>query len=168
MQQHGLRVLLFPQAEWQPRTWPPAYWVDLAWLLHDSRVSAAIMLASRDERFFNVPLYFYGCALGDVAALISRVELVVGNDSFPAHLAGTLGTRTLALMGPTRAACVFGHIPEVVPLAADEPGCAGCHFSPPYRPACDQGCQALHLLTPATVFAHAAALLSQRASSVGR
>lgn len=158
---HAPHVLLFPQAEWQPRTWPPAYWVDLAWMLNEGGVSAAVMLAARDERFFNVPLYYYGCGLRDVAALLSSVELVVGNDSGPAHLAGTLGTPTLALMGPTRAACVFGHIREVTPLAVSgEPGCAGCHFSHPYRAACDQGCQALHLLTPATVFRAACKLLA--------
>jgi ADP-heptose:LPS heptosyltransferase len=83
---------------------------------------------------------------------MSSVELVVGNDSGPAHLAGTLGTPTLALMGPTRAACVFGHIPEVTPLAVSlEPACAGCHFGRPFRAACDQGCQALYALTPAAV-----------------
>ena len=72
----------------------------------------------------------------------------------------TLGTPTLALMGPTRAACVFGHIPEVKALAvSDEPGCTGCHFGPPYRAACDQGCQALHLLTPAAVLREVRKLL---------
>ena len=48
---------------------------------------------------------------------MKRAALVVGNDSFPAHLAGTVGVPTLALMGPTLPT-VFAHTPDVECLAS--------------------------------------------------
>jgi ADP-heptose:LPS heptosyltransferase len=73
--------------------------------------------------------------------------VVVGNDSFPAHLAGTVGVPTLALMGPT-VASVFAHLPDVECLASNGVDCTGCHFRKPFRAACDQGCMSLYRLFP--------------------
>lgn len=142
-------VLLFPQTLWESRAWPACYWVELAWQLNERNVSPVVMLANEDKRFTNTPHFFWGFDLKKVAALVSVAKLVVGNDSGPAHLAGTMGVPTIVAAGPTRAECVFGHIPEVIPLKSeDPPHCAGCHFKAPFRAACDQGCQALYALKP--------------------
>ena len=145
-------VLLFPQTLWESRAWPVAYWIELAWSLHQRNVPVLIMLANEDKRFTNTPRYLWGFGLDNVAALMSLSKLVVGNDSLPAHLSGTLGVATMVTSGPTRGSCVFGHIPEVISLTNDEPPlCTGCHFRPPFRAACDQGCQALYALKPHVV-----------------
>ena len=143
-------VLLFPQAVWKPREWPANYWVDLAWKLKSAGVRTMVMLQGDDARFHNTPFYRWNTPLPRVAALMKRAALVVGNDSFPAHLAGTVGVPTLALMGPTLPA-VFSHTPDVGCLASDAIDCTGCHFSPPFRAACDQGCMSLYRLFPDTV-----------------
>jgi hypothetical protein len=145
-------VLLFPQTFWKARAWPASYWVDLAWELHRRNVATVIMLGDKDERFDNTPCFFWGLEFTKVAALMSLAKLTVGNDSAPVHLSGTMGVRSLVTAGPTRSSCVFGHIPEVIALTNDEaPHCAGCHFQPPFRAACDQGCQALFALKLHTV-----------------
>lgn len=142
-------VLLFPQTLWESRSWPAAYWVELAWRLKERSVPAIVMLANEDKRYTNTPRFLWGFDLRKVAALMSVARLVVGSDSGPAHLAGTIGVPTIVTSGPTRSACVFGHIPEIIALTNDEaPLCAGCHFKAPFRAACDQGCQALYALKP--------------------
>lgn len=145
-------VLLFPQTLWRSRAWPAAYWVDLAWSLNDRNVTVVTMLADEDKHFTNTPHYMWGFDLNKVSALMSLAKMVVGNDSGPVHISGTMGVPTIVTCGPTRPACVFGHIPEIITLTNDEPPhCTGCHFKPPFRAACDQGCQALFALKPPAV-----------------
>jgi len=158
-------VLLFPQTLWQSRAWPACYWVELAWRLKERNVAALTLLANEDKQFTNTPHFMWGFNLNQIAALMSLAKIVVGNDSGPAHLAGTIGVPTIVTCGPTRSACVFGHIPEVIPLTNDEPPlCAGCHFKAPFRPACDQGCQALYALKPHTVLGRVVSELAAIAS----
>jgi ADP-heptose:LPS heptosyltransferase len=145
-------IVLFPQTAWVTREWPPSYWVDLSWKLKSAGVATLVLLSSKDERFTNTPTYWWGTPIERLAALIERAALVVGNDSFPAHLAGTIGVPTLAVMGPTRPT-VFAHAETVECVASAAIECTGCHFSPPFRAACDQGCQSLFRLFPDTVFA---------------
>jgi ADP-heptose:LPS heptosyltransferase len=143
-------VVLFPQTAWVAREWPASYWVDLSWSLKAAGVPVVILMSPKDERFTNTPAYWWGTPLDRVAALVERAALVVGNDSFPAHLAGTIGVPTLALMGPTRPT-VFAHDPGVECLASAAIDCTGCHFAAPFRAACDQGCQSLFRLHPEAV-----------------
>lgn len=158
-------VLLFPQALWEGRTWPPAYWVELAWMLKARNVSALVMLANKDQRFVNTPHFLWGFDLEKVAALIAVSKLVVANDSGPAHLAGTIGVPTIVSAGPTRGSCVYGHISNVFVLSSDEPPfCAGCHFKAPYRAACDLACQALYALKPHVVLGKVVSQLAQIAA----
>ena len=154
-------VLLFPQAAWKPREWPPNYWVDLAWKLRAAGAAVQVLLQANDERFHNTPVFRWGTPLGRVAALMRRAALVVGNDSFPAHLAGTVGVPALALMGPTRAT-VFAHTPDVECLASAAIECTGCHFRAPFRAACDQGCMSLYRLFPDDVLRRALDKLAAR------
>lgn len=158
-------ALLFPQTLWEGRTWPASHWVDLAWELHERNVAVVMMLAKEDERLKATPRFFWGFDLCKVAALMSLAALVIGNDSGPAHLSGTLGVPTIVTGGPTRGECVFGHIPEVIAMKSeDEPHCAGCHFQSPYRAACDLACQALYNLKPHIVFRRAMLELSLAAA----
>jgi ADP-heptose:LPS heptosyltransferase len=147
-------VLLFPQVAWKTREWPASYWVDLAWKLKRNGVPLQVMLHGEDPRYANTPSYRWGTPMGKLAALMKRAALVVGNDSFPAHLAGTVGVPTLALIGPTRPT-VFAHMPDVECLAATTMYCTGCHFQEPFRPACDQGCMSLYRLFPDDVLRRA-------------
>jgi hypothetical protein len=140
-------VVLFPQSAWRTREWPANYWIDLAWKLRDHGIATITSLQDQDRNFANTPYYIWGFSFQSLAALIRKAVIVVGNDSFPAHLSGTLGVPTMALLGPTRAT-VFAHIPEVMCLSSTGLECTGCHFGAPFRPACDQGCMSLYRLFP--------------------
>lgn len=158
-------VLLFPQTLYEGRSWPAVYWIELAWFLKQRNVSPVIILAKEDRRFQNTPYSLWGFDLQRVAALMSLSKLVVASDSAPAHLAGTMGIATFVAAGPTRPSCVFGHIPDVTALVSEEPPhCAGCHFSPPYRAACDEACQMLYALKPHVVLGRVIEKLAQIAA----
>src|SRR5687768_2759924 len=147
-------VLLFPQSLWKPREWPANYWVDLAWKLKKAGANVQVFLQGDDARFHNTPTYRWNTPIPRLAALMKRAALVVGNDSFPVHLSGTVGVPTLALLGPT-VANVFAHLPDVQCLTSSGLDCTGCHFRKPFRAACDQGCMSLYRLFPDDVLKRA-------------
>jgi ADP-heptose:LPS heptosyltransferase len=151
-------VLLFPQTAWKAREWPANYWVDLAWKFKERGFKVVLLYQGEDARFQNTPLFYWNMPIPRLAALMKHAALVIGNDSFPAHLAGTVGVPTIALMGPTRGS-VFAHIPNVTAIASSM-DCTGCHFQPPFRAACDQGCMSLYRLFPDDVLKFALHLLA--------
>jgi glycosyl transferase family 9 (putative heptosyltransferase) len=150
------RVLLFPDAAWPIRTWPKAYFIDLASALTGFGYAVAAM-ASSHATVEQMPCRWWsGFSLGRTAAMARRATVVVANESGPAHLAAAIGTRTIAICGPTDPRVVFAHEPNVEAAALDTRAlpCVGCHFSNEkgYRFACDAGgCQALMRLDPVHV-----------------
>ncbi len=147
-------VMLCPQTEYRSREWPAANWVDLTWKLHSSGYAVTIQLGKDDERFHNVPRYHFGHSWGHKIALMQRCSVVIGIDSAPIHIAGTLDKPTIALLGPTNAGIV-SHMPSVSCMSAplERLDCVGCYFQTPFRAACDQGCMSLARLWPEEVLA---------------
>jgi hypothetical protein len=143
------RVLIFPETYWESRQWPIAYFKDLAYLLKEAGHNVLTMLPTAKHKD-GFPYSYYGMSLYHGAAMISRADLVIGPDSGPAHIAGTIGVPTLAICGPTRPEVVFGHMPSVHAITAPEVPCTGCHFKADkgFRNACGNGCQSLFRLTP--------------------
>jgi hypothetical protein len=166
-------VVLFPRTCYVSREWPPPYWNELAWrLVRELGVGVIVNLPDDDSRYEQVPAFVYGQQWERIAALMLQADLVIGNDSGPVNLAGTLGVRSLALMGPTRPE-IFSHMPEVETLAVGPDGtdgypCVGCHFGRPYRAACDSGCQALYRLTPDAVFDRVKRIIGSMPATDGR
>ena len=147
------RVLIFPEGAWAARVWPRNYWLELCHLLKAAGVDLAVATEKRAEDF-GAFRCIYGQSLAFVAAAIQRAQLVIGNDSGPAHLAGTIGTKTLTIQGPTTER-IFAHIPEVVSFRQRALDCAGCHGLPPFRESCAAGCHELYRTFPEDVFAEA-------------
>lgn len=143
-------VMLFPGACFKSRQYPLNYWCDIAWKLHNNNIACAVFDSSYSDAFEKFPLWFHGLDMEDLAALVKRADLVVGNDSFPVNLSGTLGVPALALMGPT-SPNVFKHMPDVQVLSSDRMECTGCHFGKPFRACCDLGCLSLSRLFPEDV-----------------
>ncbi len=148
-------VLLFPCAEWSPRVWPKGYWVDLYWTLRHNGCNVKVLGAREGDVETWKGDSIWGYDWETIAALMKVSQLVVGNDSGPAHLAGTLGINTVALMGPT--SNVFTHYQTVreVSLSREVLPCTGCHFdaSRGFRHACDLQCESLMGLKPGPVAA---------------
>ncbi|MBI5584765.1 MAG: hypothetical protein HY892_13195 [Deltaproteobacteria bacterium] len=143
-------VMLFPGANFSSRQYPANYWCCLAWELFGKGIPCAVFDTAYSEMLEKFPLWFYGVEMEDLAALVKRADLVVGNDSFPAHLSGTLGTPALVLLGPTNPQ-VYRYLPDVRTLSSDRIDCSGCHFGPPFRSVCDLGCLSLYRLFPEEV-----------------
>ncbi len=149
---HEKMVLLFPQTHWKPREWPYNLWGFLALQLKENGYKPIFMVDhSGKDLFANLPVMrYWGFSLGHVMAMMMVADVVIGNDSGPAHMAGTLDRPTIALMGPTKPN-VFAHCPSVQCLQAKTQPCVGCHFARPFSAPCDSGCSALFAISPQTV-----------------
>ena len=94
------------------RRWPPARWAALADALiadgmqivllggaEEAEVRHSVLGAMQHaDRIFNLG---GRTTLGELAAVLRRCNLYVGNDSGVAHLAGSVGTPVVAVFGPT-------------------------------------------------------------------
>jgi hypothetical protein len=158
-------VLIFPHCVWPPRTWPKNYFVQLALMLMQRGLTVKMVTEFRDYELLS----FHGIykkSWSFIAAAIQWADLVIGNDSGPAHLAGTIGTRALAIHGPTQER-IYGYVPEVTSFRKKVLPCAGCHCLPPFPigNACQIGCAELYRTFPEDVFAAAMRLLDQKWSN---
>lgn len=144
---HKSPIMLFPKSNVKSREWPANYWIELAWKLKGEGEYPIIMLPEADRVFKNTPSVWHGYSFEMLSALMMMAKLVVSNDSFPAHLAGTLDVPTLVLAGPTTK-YVFSHMPSVETIASKRMDCVGCCFHSPFRAACDVGCLALYSMFP--------------------
>lgn len=157
-------VLIFPHGVWPPRVWPKNYFIELALMLQKAGLTVKMVTEHRDYEL----LCFHGIykkSWGFIAAAIQWADLVIGNDSGPAHLAGTIGTRALAIHGPTQER-IYGYVPEVTSYRKKALPCAGCHCLGdfPRGGACDIGCAELYRTLPEDVYQAAAELLNLQTS----
>jgi len=161
-------VLIFPHGVWSPRIWPKNYFVELGLLLKREGYSVRFVTKERDYAFFMPFHCIVGKSWPFIASAIQASRLVIGNDSGPAHVAGTIGTRTIAIHGPTQGARIYGHLPEVTPFEKNSIPCAGCHCLPEYkgaqawRASCEIGCHQLYRTFPEEVFEMAVKILGRK------
>jgi hypothetical protein len=149
----GHRTILFPESAHPCREWPESHWAHLAWTLHNDG-HAVLVCCSRDRSAHNpFPYALWGLPFNQWCALINAADLVIGNDSGPAHVAGTLDRPTLALLGPSPRT-FFSHLSSITPLSVDtnRVPCVSCNWDhrggKGYRAACDTQCLALSTLSP--------------------
>jgi heptosyltransferase-1 len=103
-------IVLSPGGGWRSKCWPAPRFGALCRKLKETRgmrcvvnvgpgeddLAAALAAASGDA----APLIYRG-SLGQLMALLKSAACIVGGDTGPLHLAAALGTRTVALFGPT-------------------------------------------------------------------
>lgn len=139
-------ALLFPCASYKTRMWPLRYWLRLAGELEDRGVFTYAMDGWQGN-VKDFPRYGYGFSIETVAATMLRSHIVVGNDSGPAHLAGTLEVPTIGIIGACDPRVVWGHLESVRAMRASPSRvpCVGCHFQREagFAAMCDEGCDAL-------------------------
>lgn len=148
------RVALCTQTHFRSRGWLNAYWQDVNWALRFANIEPIWIWQSKDEELLancGPTMAYWGFSLRDVAAMLASCAVVVGVDSFPAHLAGTIGRPTIAILGPTSPE-MFAHIENVIPMQAEGLDCTACYFKQPeFRAACDLGCQSMFRVYPQEV-----------------
>jgi ADP-heptose:LPS heptosyltransferase len=103
-------IVLSPGGGWRSKCWPPERFGQLCKMIRDSLGLRCVVnygpgeddlaLAVRDCSGGAEPVPYNG-PLGPLMALLRNAECIVGGDTGPLHLAITLGTRAVALFGPT-------------------------------------------------------------------
>ena len=155
-------VLIFPFSYSPVRTWPKSYFVELGLILRHHGFSVKVVTEQRDYSFF-MPFH---CIVGEswnyIAAAMQSATVVIGNDSGPAHLAGTIGTPTIAIQGATTER-IYSYLPEVISFRKKTMGCAGCHcLEPHWRASCECGCIELYKTFPEDVAEAAIQILNEK------
>lgn len=138
---HGLReggamVALCPGSiNSRAKRWPAERYAALGDSLIDELNAEVLLIGSPEEldvsqevsrRMRNKPIMMTGkTSLAQVAAVLSLVDLLVTNDTGPAHIASGLGRPTLVIFGPTNPLTTrpFSPVAEIV---RHPPDCAPC------------------------------------------
>jgi len=106
-------VAMNVSARWPTKRWPAASFAEVADRLQQEGSGAVVMIGGPDERadvaavrgLMKTPaIDLVGATtVGLLPALLSKVSLLITNDSGPMHIAAAVGTPVVALFGPTSA-----------------------------------------------------------------
>ncbi|OGQ84353.1 MAG: hypothetical protein A3F90_15710 [Deltaproteobacteria bacterium RIFCSPLOWO2_12_FULL_60_19] len=104
-------LVLAPGSGAREKNWPVEFFLEVSrWWRCETGGQVLVVYGPAEEERLGEPgrwdgaIQVRGLSLGKVAALLSRCDLYLGNDSGLTHLAGALGIETIALFGPTDAA----------------------------------------------------------------
>ncbi len=141
-------VCIAPFANSITRTWPLFKWVELAQALERAGHFVWLIDSNEPDRTKFIPLVrFWGWGPGKVAALLKHTDVVIGNDSGMAHLAGVMNRPAVAICGPSPGKVAYGWYKSVKVVQSDA-SCAGCNWNgDKYRYACNFGCDAIWRVT---------------------
>jgi lipopolysaccharide heptosyltransferase II len=116
------------------KRWPAERYAELADRFSEAGLDVALVGSPGEinvskevgGRASHKPIMLTGkTTVGDIVALISIADLVVTNDTGPAHIAAALGTPTLVIFGPTNPLTTYPLSPHAE-LIRQPPDCAPC------------------------------------------
>jgi heptosyltransferase-2 len=146
------------------KRWPAEAYAALADRLIDSQ-RQVLLIGSADEadvtrevtrRMQQTPIVLTGkTSLDQVTAVLSLVDLVVTNDTGPAHIAAALGRPTLVIFGPTNPLTTRPFAPQAE-ILRHPPDCAPCMLRD-----CPIDHRCMTAITVDEVFEHSHALLKR-------
>lgn len=144
-------ILLAPFSHHGSRVWSLVNWLHLEDLLSKLNYKVYILdgpgNGARSRSFKGIR--FWGQSPDNVAALIKKSKLLIGNDSAMAHLTGCLGCKGLVLCGPVDGKKIFGFYPGITTVNGPLP-CNACYWRDRYyhQSPCNQFCANLNAITP--------------------
>lgn len=163
-----------PYSNWRERQYPLGHWVSVVRAMQHRLPVVLVGGSGAEELEMAGVLESYGClnlagrtSLAQLASVITRSELFIGNDSGPSHIAFLTAVASVAVFG-----CVGGGqripldplIQERIRLLGDG---EACPFFPCYdgfsKPVCRnaQGCRCLHGVDPESVVRAALSLIKE-------
>ncbi len=105
----GPRIGLNPTGTWPSKRWPGSYWRRLVGVLNDELGARPVLIGGPQDRDLireiasgleSVVRVMPETNLLQAAAFIERLDLLIGNDGTPQHLAQAVGIPSLTLCGP--------------------------------------------------------------------
>jgi heptosyltransferase-2 len=116
------------------KRWPAEAYASLADRLIESK-RRVLLIGSKDEmdvsedvtrRMRQQPIVLTGkTTLDQITAVLDRADLIVTNDTGPAHIGAALGRPTIVIFGPTNPLTTRPFAPEAIVLR-HPPDCAPC------------------------------------------
>jgi len=169
--EEGFLVALCPgSTNSRAKRWPAERYAALADRFVSENGADVILLGSRDElgvsreveaRMRHRPIVLTGRTdLAQSVAILSLTDVLITNDTGPAHIAAALNRPTLVIFGPTdpRTTRPFSHVAEIV---RHPPECAPCMLRD-----CPIDHRCMTAITPDEVFLRASAILKRRGEGV--
>ncbi|MGH7964600.1 MAG: glycosyltransferase family 9 protein [Candidatus Binatia bacterium] len=100
-------LVMHPGSGGQKKRWASEGFIQVArWWREDKKGEVLILLGPAEEqeesRWQRIGKVEKNLSLWQAAALLSRADLYIGNDSGISHLAGAVGARGVVVFGPTR------------------------------------------------------------------
>jgi len=127
-------IVLSPGGGWRSKCWPPERFGELCQIIRaeldircvinygpgEETLAAAVKSASG-----NADPFLYDGELGQLMALLQGAQCIVGGDTGPLHLAIALGTKAVAIFGPTNPARNGPYPPQ--PFVLRDPAASTTH-----------------------------------------
>jgi len=174
----GPRVAIAPGAspQWPTKQWGTGRFASLARSLADEGIEVLVVGGENEK-----PLAAEICdhcpqardltgrtSIRDLTALLSKTDVLVGNDSGPAHLAAAAGASTLSIFGPTdprHSVAAHGYPGRHETFSPSHTRCAPC-----YRTECPYNMECMAETGEAAVFEATLKLLGrgERQTEIGR
>jgi len=125
---------IHPGAASPKKRWPAASFSRLGDLLSEAGYRVVLLGGPGEEALLETvasrmkvpPARCAPVSLGLLAALIGRLDLLVGNDTAPFHVAQAMGTRSVVIFGPTHDSVTGPLDPERHAVARRPFPCAPC------------------------------------------
>lgn len=114
---------------WAGKNWPQERWKAVVQFLEKNGYHPCVIGGSGTFHLDGATSFTGNISVHQNAAVLSHASLLIGLDSFPAHLAQAMRVPTIVLFGETRPECLF-HPEDFHAVCADtkDAPCAGEHF----------------------------------------
>jgi heptosyltransferase II len=151
------------------KRWPAERYAELADRLAETGVNVALIGSPGELEVSNQvceharsrPIVLTGqTTVGEAMAIISIADVLITNDTGPAHIGAALRTPTLVIFGPTNPLTTYP-LSDAAEIIRRAPDCAPCMLRD-----CPIDHRCMTAITPADVFERASILMSQRRAEV--
>jgi heptosyltransferase-2 len=175
LREHGLRsdaplVLLCPGSiNSRAKRWPAERYAAVADHFAATGASVALIGSPAEievsnevsQRTTNKPVVLTGkTSVAEATAIISVADILITNDTGPAHIGSAVGTPTLVIFGPTNPLTTRPFAPNAE-IIRQKPDCAPCMLRD-----CPIDHRCMTAITPEEVWARAAAMMAHRRAEV--
>ncbi len=162
------RVALIPFSRWPSKNWPAAGFIELArQLCADAGANIFLLGGREDESAAASMAQAMDCdahnmagrlSLVELGSMLSDMDLVIGNDTGPLHMAAAIGTTVLGIYGPTNPKRTGPYGAGHRVMTPPECACAPCYSRQCLRPEnfCMSG------ITPKAVLEEALGMLQTK------